>query len=107
MKTEEFNKILESRITKLRNGLANKAKEYASGKKKDRLHNFHRAAESLRCTPPKALQGMMEKHVVSIKDIIDDIETDGILPSVEMLEEKIGDNIAYLVLLEAMVKEMI
>ena len=101
MQTEQFNKIVERRIELIRSVLATKEKEYAVSK--DRLHNFNRAAEMLRCTREQALIGFMTKHLVSILDMVDSL----FLPSKEKLEEKIGDSVNYLILLEASLKEKI
>jgi hypothetical protein len=102
MKPEEFDKILDTRLAQIKDTLSAKAKQYASAD--DRLHNFKVAGRRLNCTPERALIGMKEKHCVSVMDIVTGIDW-GVLPSVEHLEEKIGDEICYLILLEALVKE--
>lgn len=104
MTAQWFDKVLESRIEKTKAILSNKRKEYASGG--DRLHNFKRAAAMLGCGPAKALVGMMAKHWISILDVVDDTEK-GILPSIPLLEEKLGDACNYIILLEATLKEQI
>lgn len=101
MDTATFDKIVERRILAITTTLASKAKEYA---KEDRLHNFKVAARRLNCTPERALIGMMEKHAVSVMDIVEDIGR-GISWPVAVIEEKIGDHINYLILLEALLKE--
>lgn len=98
MNTPQFEAILESRLSSIKQVLGNKAKEYAIG---DRLYNFKRAAEISRTTPQKALAGMFMKHLVSVLDLVE-----GSLPPTEyMVNEKIGDAINYLILLEAVLKE--
>jgi hypothetical protein len=98
MDAEKFNGILESRVDAIRYTLAAKSKEYAIG---DRLYNFKRAAEISRTSPQKALAGMFVKHLVSVIDLIE-----GNLPAAEsIVNEKIGDAINYLVLLEAVLAE--
>lgn len=99
MKAEKFNEILRWRLAKTEKVLASKAGEYASSE--DRLHNFKEAAAMLRCTPAQALLGFMTKHMVSIYDLVLSDAT----PSHETWDEKIGDAVNYLVLLEALVKE--
>ena len=101
MLNEEFIKILEARITKTTDVLANKAKEYATDE--DRLHNFKRAAAMLDTTPEKALVGMWSKHVVSILDMVEHPHT----ITKEKIDEKIGDAINYLVLLEGILLEQL
>lgn len=98
MNTEQFNVILECRLSSIKQVLGNKAKEYAIG---DRLYNFKRAAEVLRVTPQQALVGMFMKHLVSVLDL-----AEGSIPATEyMVNEKVGDAINYLILLEAILKE--
>lgn len=99
MKHEDFVKILNRRIAKCVNILSGKAKEYAS--EEDRLHNFKRAAAMLDTTPEKALIGMFAKHMVSILDLVNKPWE----ASEEMVDEKIGDAINYLILLEAVMAE--
>jgi hypothetical protein len=95
MTPENFDKLVEHRIELIRSVLKSKATEYAT--LGDRLHNFNRAADMLGVTKEKALVGMWTKHIVSILDIVDS----GATPRQGMLEEKIGDAINYLILLEA------
>lgn len=103
MNVKKFNRVLEVRIGKTRAVLDSKNKEYASDT--DKLHNFKRAGNMLQCSPEKALVGMMVKHTISILDIVDKINDKKEYPTKEMIEEKIGDNINYLILLEALIKE--
>jgi hypothetical protein len=96
MKTTDFNKLVEARIAKIKAVLQRKAVEYAG--KDDRLYNLKRAADILRQSPPQALAGMWAKHLVSVLDMIE-----GKLPATTtMIDEKIGDTINYLILLEAL-----
>ena len=104
MNNEQFQQILERRICLIRSVLSNKAKEYSSDQ--DRLHNFKVASqlESTPETPEKSLWGMMKKHTVSIIDIIDGTMR-GEYPTPDMRDEKLGDAINYLLLLEALLAE--
>lgn len=104
MTREAFVVILEERIAKMRATLDSKAKEYATGE--DRLHNFKLAAQMTRQTPEEALRGMLIKHWCSIMDIVDGIKYQRPL-SPAQVDEKIGDAINYMVLLEALLKETI
>jgi hypothetical protein len=70
----------------------------------DKLHNFKVAGRVLNQTPERALQGMWIKHLVSIFDIIDDLDR-GILPDPAILAEKVTDNINYPVLLSGLLEE--
>lgn len=101
---EFFNGVVRDRVELIQNVLLSKGKEYSRGN--DRFSNFKTAARRLNVTPERALLGMREKHEVSIVDIINDLDG-GILPSEELLEEKLGDSINYLILLEGLIKERI
>ena len=96
-----FDQVVENRIKQIRSILCKKAKEYAS--KTDRFHNFRVAARKMNTTPEIALQGMMAKHEVAVLDMINDPSK----ATEEMIDEKIGDNINYLILLEGLLKERI
>lgn len=96
-----FVDLVKTRTLKIQNVLAKKAKEYARG---DRLHNFKRAAKALNCTPERACISFWMKHVVSILDMVDDIEA-GRLNTIPLWDEKIGDAVNYLILLEGLVVE--
>lgn len=98
----EFDGVLEIRLKKIQQVLAAKANEYASGQ--NRYHNFYRAAEMLGCTPEQALLGMLSKHLVSVMDMVE-ATTNGNpakWPGQSMIDEKIGDSINYLILLEGL-----
>lgn len=98
--TEKFNEIFDETMAKCSELLGIKANDYAEGD--DRLHNFMIAGDLADCSPIKAVQGMMLKHVVSVNDYINRYE-DGADISMEQWDEKILDNINYLILLRAAV----
>ena len=98
-KLNQFDAVVTNRISKIKSVLLAKGKEYA--KEGDRYHNFNVAARVLGSSREKALLGMMMKHYVSILDIIDHPCSF----SNEMVDEKIGDMINYLILLEGMLLE--
>lgn len=102
MTSLEFKKVLEYRIHRIREVLDRKSGEYA--RNGDRLSNFKRAAGYLQCTPEYANLGANSKHLTSIADMVDDLDR-GVSSSMELWEEKIGDAINYLILLEALVHE--
>lgn len=103
MDQKSFNEGLERRIELMRGTLAKKGEEYTVNED-DRFHNFKRAAAIIGGTPEQALVGMFVKHLVSVLDIVDALSPDT-FPSIETIEEKCGDAINYLVLLEIMLKE--
>lgn len=100
-----FNGILQSRLYKTKATLNTKAQEYASDK--NRYHNFDVAARILNCTPEQALQGMMSKHIVSVFDLINWSETAEDKITDTAINEKIGDLINYLILLEGLLTRRI
>ena len=98
MTNKEFNIILEQRIMNIQITLMSKGNEYGTT---DRLHNFKVAARIDNETPLQSAWGMFKKHLVSIIDI-----KDGLKPiSDDIINEKFGDAINYLILMEAIIKE--
>jgi hypothetical protein len=114
MNGDDFDILLKRRIEKTRKVLVSKNAEYASDT--DKLHNFKRAGDMNRCSPEKALIGMWTKHIISLLDIVDELEEKcgtnaNTFPAFDMvsymdkIDEKIGDAVNYLILLEALIKE--
>src|SRR5680860_254597 len=101
MNKAQFEQHVQACKNRIDETLTEKAKQYR--RNDNPFHNFDKAAEMNWITAERALMGMMAKHEVSIRDIIDDIDN-GKHPSIEMLSEKIGDNINYLILLEGIIK---
>lgn len=100
MEAIEFNDVLKRRIEDLQETLSKKGQEYAGV---DRLSNFKSAAALNNCTQAEALWGMVTKHIIALKDFVH-------LPHSTQTgrlqwDEKIGDIIAYMVLLDAIVTE--
>lgn len=109
MTAEKFDAILANRLQSAKDVLASKAAEYAS--EADRLHNFKRAAEwfplatdEAHAEAMSACQGMMRKHWVSVADLVERKAVGQSLPSA-LVDEKIGDAVNYLILLEALLRE--
>lgn len=98
----EFDAIVEARLAAIRKTLIEKGKEYR--RNNDPLHNFNVAAMVSQTTREKALWGFATKHYVSFLDMLNDIE-EGKLPKREVVNEKIGDLINYLILCEASIKD--
>lgn len=93
----EVEQIISARITKTQETLVEKAKQYA---KNGRLGNFYDIAEFNETTPEKAAMILLSKHFVALKDYVN--QPEGV--PMEQWEEKIGDIICYLHLLEAIIK---
>jgi len=96
----EFNEVVLNRINSIQRILAQKSEEYASSK--SRFHNFEVAGRKAGTTSEKALLGMMMKHVVAVDDLVEWIEECPHKLTKAIIDEKIGDNINYLILLEGM-----
>jgi hypothetical protein len=105
MNTKKFDEILKSRIYKIEQILGVKAKEYS--RNGDRLHNFNTASNITGKPREEVLwNGFALKHLVSVNDIVSDLN-ESKLPTKELVDEKIGDLINYLILLEACLIETI
>ena len=102
MNAKDFDEIVAARMAWCNKTLCAKGDEYA--RDGDRLWNFKVAGRKLDCHPAEALAGMMIKHTVSVDDIIDGLSR-GIVPPKEIVAEKIGDSINYLLLLEGLIEE--
>ncbi len=103
MTHKDFDEISRKYGDIVNEKLTSKSKEYST--EEDKFHNFKKAGFFEQCTPEKALRGMLTKHIVSIYDIVDDIEAGNMRQSDEVVEEKITDAEAYLRLLAGLVIE--
>lgn len=100
MSNEQFDQIVENRIELIRSVLLQKRKEYAN--QTNPFSNFHRAIGiSNHNTPQKVAWEYMTKHLQSLKDIL----SNEVPFTKETVEEKIGDIINYLILIEGMLKD--
>lgn len=105
MTRKEFTtSVVEPRLELIKKVLVAKGTEY--GADKSAFHNFTNATQlSFHSTPQGVAWEFMCKHLQSIKDMIDDRQELGKIPSKALVEEKIGDAINYLILLEGMFQE--
>lgn len=102
MTEKEFQDVLTTRLTKIKETLSSKAEEYATDN--DKLHNFNVGARLTGQTRERVLWGFAIKHYISFLDILDNLDK-GKLPTEAMVDEKIGDLCCYLVLVEASLKD--
>lgn len=98
MNLKDFERVTEERLNACHSTLIRKGAEYAT---LDRLHNFKVAAAMQEIPVKQALWGMMAKHIVSLTDMC--MQPDNY--PLDLWDEKIGDGINYLLLLNAVVKE--
>lgn len=94
--------VVNPRLNHCKSLLNSKNEEYA--KDDDRFHNFKKTGIVRNISPIDALNGMFNKHLISLIDILDNA-VKGILPTQKILDEKISDNINYLLLFEGLVTE--
>ena len=102
MNNERFQKLMTDRFEKTLSVMGNKKAEYASDV--DVLINFKKAGLKSNQSPEKALKGFLLKHETSLDDIIDKLDR-GILPTKELIDEKLGDIFNYTLLLEGLIIE--
>ena len=97
MKIDIFNRLVDSELGYCSQLLIRKGREYAPGE--DRLQAFKDAAAISGNTPKQALWGMLTKHLVSIKTMVNStVDYD-----MDLWNEKITDSINYLILLKTLV----
>jgi len=104
MSEEEFDKIIEESCANIKQTLVVKGKEYR--RNNNVFHVFEQAARIANITREKAMYGFALKHQVSIADIRNDLDK-GILPTLEILEEKYSDAVNYLLLEKASIIDRI
>ena len=102
MDSKRFELVVECRISKLRSVLVSKALEYSRG---DRLSNFKQAGSLTNGLPLEVLAGLVVKHEVAFHNFVNDWGDRSIIQSYERWDEKIGDIINYMILLEALIRE--
>jgi len=101
---QRFEAVVSARLEAIRELILVKGREYR--RNGDVFHNFNAGGKMLGCTPERALLGFATKHFVSIVDLVNDLDA-GKVPEVGAVNEKLGDAMVYLVLLEGLFKERI
>lgn len=102
MTDDQFQVILDKVLACTKSTLGKKAKEYSFNS--DRLSNFKDAARMSGQTPLQALNGFMLKHRVAFEDYIRCDASNVSIP-LGWWQEKIFDQINYLILAWALVLE--
>jgi hypothetical protein len=106
MNRKDFNEIVKKRQELIERVLVNKGAEYAN--EQNVFYNFEKAVGiSFSNSREMVAWEYMTKHLQSIKDLIDADSKQGPkqYPAIPTVEEKIGDAINYLILIEAMLKQ--
>ena len=102
MTYKEFQSLLEKRFDKTRETYSKKMNEYATDL--DVFQSFKKGVGfSFHDTPEGVAWEYACKHFESIKNIISKCPHE--VPKDDLLEEKIGDAINYLIILEGLIKE--
>ena len=102
MTYDKFMELLEERFNKTRETYSTKMIEYANVN--DVFESFKKGVGfSFHDTPEGVAWEYACKHFESIKTIISKCPVE--VPTDELLEEKIGDAINYLIILEGLIKE--
>jgi len=99
MRTEEFNKTIEEMFSICKKTLVKKQDEYNLDL--DRLSFFKEGNELTKLSPERMLYMFMYKHIKSLADMV----TSERKYRKDLWEEKIKDNICYLLLLWALLKD--
>ena len=101
MKNDEFNRIMQKRIDQVTSTMTTKSAEYT---RTDRLENLKKIASLCQMTTEKATFTLVAKHIVALNEFIEDLDRGTVQPA-DRWDEKIGDVIAYMLLLDAAVAE--
>jgi len=101
---KKFRALVEQRVALVISIIESKNEEY-TGRNDDRLHNFKIAARMDGCSPEYVLWHMFLKHMTSVYDMVHATEDLGIYHPLELINQKLGDSINYLILLEGLMKE--
>lgn len=105
MKEERFEQIVDETLNQIRETLIVKGAEYR--RNQDPFHNFNQGAIKSQQHSLKVLDGFLLKHEISISDICDDIIYYDKKPKIETINEKLGDNLIYLLIKKAMLIDII
>ena len=104
MTEKRFDEVVDIFLNSVRETLIVKGKEYR--RNSNVFHNFDEGSKRSGLIREKVLDGFLLKHEISIEDITNDL-VDGKLPTKELLDEKFGDNIIYLIIKKASIIDKI
>ncbi|GAB3975691.1 hypothetical protein GCM10028806_33820 [Spirosoma terrae] len=102
---DAFNVFLDKQLNQIRHILIVKAREYV--RNNNRWHNFESIGGLNMETPERALWGLVSKQIISLRDIVLDLENRQITPTQAMIDEKCGDVEVYTLLLHGLFNKRI
>ena len=97
---DNFEKIMLNLFEKVKNIMLSKANQYNENPS-DRFNKKKKSSTLTKISPVRTLYGMWVKHIISLSDMV---SSEKQYPR-ELWEEKIIDNINYLLLLAGAIKE--
>ena len=100
IKETKFNNMMFDLLEKVKNLMLTKGNQYNENPT-DRFDQFKKASKLTKISPVRTLYGMLVKHIISLSDMISSEKQ----YSKELWNEKIIDNINYLLLLAGAIKE--
>lgn len=104
MTEKQFDDVIEETLNQSKQTLIIKGKEYR--RNNNPLHNFDVGVSITGESREKVIWGFALKHFISITDIRNDI-AQGKLPNIEVVDEKWGDLINYLLIEKASIIDKI
>lgn len=104
MKEFDFDETVKSTVESCLDTLTVKGVEYR--RNGNPFHNFDKGSEVTGRSREDVIWGMALKHFISVQDIKYDMKS-GVLPTKEVLDEKYGDLINYLLIEKASILEKI
>ena len=101
-KEKNFEYIISETLIQIKELLLIKGKEYR--RNNNPYHNFEEGAVIEQKTREEILQGFLLKHLISVKDMRNDLKH-GIFPTEEKVNEKYNDILIYFMIEKAMMIE--
>jgi hypothetical protein len=100
LKEQEFETRVNHTLEKIKLLLITKGKEYR--RENNPFHNFERGSLMTNEPREKVLKGFLLKHVISVDDMINDLDKE-ILPQEAQVEEKFNDILVYYLIQKCMI----
>ena len=105
MTTKDFMELVVKPRLEYCKGLLEGTKNIEYTRNDDKFFSFKEAGRIRNKTKWEAIDMMWMKHVVSVFDILNDIQQKNKFPNNYTIQEKFGDMINYLLIMEGMIME--